>query len=152
MRTPDPMVYPKGNPRYGSIETAGWTGLQKNAAHSSTPTHTHTHAVDSARPPWPRTCRCMQITTGMQWASEHSGFWARDWRLADGGLGIGDLQKLQLQPETGNAALLAALRATCESTTWVAATHKHARTLYLSAALFATACWINACSCVTLER
>lgn len=44
------------------------------------------------------------------------------------GLGIGDLQKLQLQPETGNAALLAALRATCESTAWVAAT----RTLSIS--------------------
>lgn len=33
---PAPMVYPKGNPRYGSIETAGWTGLQKKL-------HTRTH-------------------------------------------------------------------------------------------------------------
>lgn len=49
-------------------------------------------------------------------------------RLEIGGWGIGDLQKLQLQPETGNAALLAALRATCESKPWVAAT----RTLSIS--------------------
>lgn len=43
------------------------------------------------------TCRCMQITTGMQWANEQRFL---GMRLEIGDWGIGDQQQLQLQLET----------------------------------------------------
>lgn len=108
MRTPDPMVYPKGNPRYGSIETAGWTGLQKNAAHSSTPTHTHTHAVDSARPRGlghAVACKSLQECNG-QTSTAVFGHEIGDWRMEDWGLEICKSYNCSRKPATRHCWLL----------------------------------------------
>lgn len=104
----DPLVYPKGNPRYGSIETAGCSGMQQKIR-----TNTRVHAMDMP-------LHANHNRNAMGKRAAVFGHEIGDWRLVIGGLGdwwIGAEQKLQLQPETGNAlASLAALRATCERT------------------------------------
>lgn len=129
----DPMVYPKGNPRYGSIETAGCSGRQKKKKKSYTQ--------------W--TCRCMQITTGMQWANEQRFL---GMRLEIGDWGIGDQQQLQLQLETQQCVGIVACFTSHMRVQGVPLLSPFSLSLSLSLCLSAHTRWINAGSCVTLER
>lgn len=94
------------------------------------------------------TCRCMQITTGMQWANEQRFL---GMRLEIGDWGIGDQQQLQLQLETQQCVGIVAC---FTSHTRVQGVPLLSLYLLLSLCLCLSAHtrWINAGSCVTLGR
>lgn len=145
---PAPMVYPKGNPRYGSIETAGWTGLQKKLH-----TRTHTYTVYSARPRGPGhavACKSLQECNG-QTSAAVFGHEIGDWRMGDWGLEICKSYNCSRKPATRHCWLLYEPHVKAQHG-YLQHTRTHTLSLYLSPALTATARWINAASCVTLER